>query len=230
MTRSEAKGWSLGSGSALGMKRGDSDWDSSGYIPNSPMNQGQHRCHTHEEAGTHCPRHWPGAGFVPRAGRCQETHVASSAELGSEASGRKGAGSETHGGLSSLDSLEVSQQARHFTRVEGDREAALCQGTGWDHETREDPPVPEGWVGKGVLAFSFHEGRTRHREGQPFIQETQQLGRPMVNRLHPYLGFLPRLPGEEEGAAECPDLSLPCPRLRCKFGKSVPSLPPTQGL
>lgn len=125
---------------------------------------------------------------------------------------------------------EVSQQARRFAPVEGDREAALCQGTGWDHETREDPPVPEGWVGKGVLAFSFHEGRTRHREGQPFIQETQQLGRPMVNRLHPYLGFLPRLPGEEEGAAECPDLSLPCPRLRCKFGKSVPSLPPTQGL
>lgn len=56
MTRFEAKGWPLGSGSALGMERDDSDGDSSGYIPNSPTNQSRHRCYTHEEAETHCPK------------------------------------------------------------------------------------------------------------------------------------------------------------------------------
>lgn len=117
-------------------------------------------------------KHWPRARFVHRAGHGQETGVFSSTELGNEALGRNGAGSEAHGSLSSSDPLEVSQQTRGFAPVEGDQEAALCQGTGWDHETREDPPVPKGQVGKGVIPFIFHEGRTRHREGQSFIQGT----------------------------------------------------------
>lgn len=63
-------------------------------------------------------RHWPRARFVRRAGHGQETGVASSTELGNEASGRNGAGSEAHGSLSSSDPLEVSQQTHGFAPVE----------------------------------------------------------------------------------------------------------------
>lgn len=54
--------------------------------------------------------------------------MASSTELGSEASGRKGASSETHGGLSSLDPLEASQQTSRFAPAEGDQEVPCVRG------------------------------------------------------------------------------------------------------
>lgn len=166
----------------------------------APGTRGSHRCHTHEEAGTHCPEALAWSRVCPQGwplpgDSCGLVHRA----------GKRGGLREEGGWLRNtrglvLDSPEVSQQASRFTPAEGDREAALCQGTGWDHETREDPPVPKGRVGKGVIPLIFHVGKNKAQRGtviHSFIQGTQQLGRPTANRLR-ILGSFPGFLGRKK--------------------------------